>query len=70
MRQIDRRSNGFLLFVTLFALTLLAIGRVVLSAIQGGSMSIALLTDPFCSGRVPTRFRSCGSPSLKAAVMQ
>lgn len=47
MRRIDRRSNGFLLFVTLFALTLLAIGRVVLSAVLGEGMSATLLTDPF-----------------------
>ncbi|MEP0959146.1 metallophosphoesterase [Leptolyngbya sp. FACHB-1515] len=47
MRRIDRHSNGFLLFVTLFALTVLAIGRVVLSAVLRGEMAAILLTDPF-----------------------
>lgn len=43
----DRRSNGFLLLVTLFVLTMLAIGRVVLSAVLGEEMDLRLLTDPF-----------------------
>lgn len=43
----DRRSNGFLLLVTLFVLTMLAIGRVLLSAVLGEEMELRLLTDPF-----------------------